>query len=45
MGFTPLEGLVMATRSDSIDPGLRLELIQEGYKTEAMADILKRSRD
>jgi acetate kinase len=27
MGFTPLEGLVMATRSGSIDPGLLLHLV------------------
>jgi acetate kinase len=29
MGFTPLEGLVMATRSGSVDPGLVLWLINE----------------
>jgi acetate kinase len=29
MGFTPLEGLVMATRSGSIDPGLIVWLAQE----------------
>jgi acetate kinase len=28
MGFTPLEGLVMATRSGSVDPGLVLWLLQ-----------------
>ncbi|PRX92156.1 acetate/propionate family kinase [Allonocardiopsis opalescens] len=28
MGFTPLEGLVMATRSGSVDPGLVLWLVQ-----------------
>lgn len=28
MGFTPVEGLVMATRSGSIDPGLLLWLLQ-----------------
>src|SRR6266516_4502597 len=27
MGFTPLEGLVMATRAGSVDPGLLLWLI------------------
>ena len=42
MGFTPLEGLVMATRSGSIDPGLLLELMREGYGWEAMADILQK---
>ncbi len=30
MGFTPLEGLVMATRSGSVDPGLLLHLRQQG---------------
>ncbi|MFM7635313.1 MAG: acetate/propionate family kinase [Cyanobacteriota bacterium] len=30
MGFTPLEGLVMATRSGSVDPGLLLHLLQQG---------------
>jgi len=29
MGFTPLEGLVMATRSGSVDPGLLLWLITD----------------
>jgi acetate kinase len=29
MGFTPLDGLVMATRSGSIDPGLMLWLMEE----------------
>jgi acetate kinase len=30
MGFTPLDGLVMATRSGSVDPGLLLWLMREG---------------
>jgi acetate kinase len=30
MGFTPLEGLVMATRSGSVDPGLLIWLLQQG---------------
>ena len=30
MGFTPLEGLVMATRSGSVDPGLVLWLVERG---------------
>ncbi len=29
MGFTPLEGLVMATRSGSVDPGMLLWLIEQ----------------
>ncbi len=30
MGFTPLEGLVMATRSGSVDPGLVTWLLRDG---------------
>jgi acetate kinase len=30
MGFTPLEGLVMATRSGSVDPGLLIWLLRHG---------------
>ncbi len=30
MGFTPLEGLVMATRSGNVDPGMMLWLLQHG---------------
>jgi acetate kinase len=35
MGFTPLEGLVMATRSGSVDPGLILWLLERAAITEA----------
>ncbi|HZA88729.1 MAG TPA: acetate/propionate family kinase [Solirubrobacterales bacterium] len=35
MGFTPLEGLVMATRSGSVDPGLLLWLLEREAITEA----------
>jgi acetate kinase len=42
MGFTPLEGLVMATRSGSVDPGLLLWLQQNrGVSADAMADALE----
>jgi acetate kinase len=42
MGFTPLEGLVMATRSGSVDPGLLLWLQQhEGLSLDEMADALE----
>jgi acetate kinase len=34
MGFTPLEGLVMATRSGSVDPGLLLWLLERSALTE-----------
>lgn len=43
MGFTPLEGLVMATRSGSVDPGLVLWLVTEGgVDAAAVADGLER---
>ncbi len=42
MGFTPLEGLVMATRSGTVDPGALLWLItRHGLDPEAVADTLE----
>ena len=42
MGFTPLEGLVMATRSGSVDPGLVLWLLERGELSVAeMAHALE----
>jgi acetate kinase len=43
MGFTPLDGLVMATRSGSLDPGLVLWLEQhEGMSAGPLAATLER---
>jgi acetate kinase len=43
MGFTPLEGLVMNTRSGSVDPGLVLWLVNEaGLAPAEVADGLER---
>jgi acetate kinase len=42
MGFTPLEGLAMATRSGSVDPGLLLWLQQHvGLSVTDMAEALE----
>jgi acetate kinase len=42
MGFTPLEGLVMATRSGSVDPGMLLWLLEHEKLTAAeLADALE----
>ncbi len=42
MGFTPLEGLVMATRAGSVDPGLLLWLLeQERLEIGALAHALE----
>lgn len=41
MGFTPLEGVVMGTRSGSLDPGLILHLLrQEGASVEGLDAVL-----
>lgn len=43
MGFTPLEGVVMATRSGSVDPGLVLWLQrQHGLSADEVSDGLER---
>jgi acetate kinase len=42
MGFTPLEGLVMATRSGSIDPGILLWLLEhEELSARELGDALE----
>lgn len=42
MGFTPLEGLVMATRSGTVDPGMILWLAEhEGQPLDDLADGLE----
>lgn len=44
MGFTPLEGLVMATRSGSVDPGVLLWLLERHQMAPIeMMDALERS--
>jgi len=41
MGFTPLEGLVMGTRSGSVDPGALLYLLQhKGLTVEQLLHVL-----
>jgi len=43
MGMTPLEGLVMATRSGSVDPGLLLAAQREhGLDAAALVEVLDR---
>lgn len=42
MGFTPLEGLLMGTRSGDIDPGLVLHLLREGMSEDAIDELLNR---
>ena len=40
MGFTPLEGLMMGTRSGSVDPGILTYLMQSGQFTGQQLDDL-----
>jgi acetate kinase len=43
MGFTPMEGLMMGTRSGSVDPGILLHLLKSGQCTaEELERILSR---
>jgi acetate kinase len=40
MGFTPYEGLVMGSRSGSVDPGILLHLLRHDLDADALADGL-----
>lgn len=42
MGMTPLEGLVMGTRSGDLDPGLILQLLRDGRDVDAVDTLLNR---
>ncbi|MGH2358141.1 MAG: hypothetical protein ACRDGJ_09035, partial [Candidatus Limnocylindria bacterium] len=39
--FTPLEGLMMGTRSGSVDPGILLHLLRHGMPASELADGLE----
>jgi len=40
MGYTPLEGLVMATRSGSVDPGILLHQLRQGLDADQLEQAL-----
>ncbi|MDN5343150.1 acetate kinase [Oceanotoga sp. DSM 15011] len=42
MGFTPLEGLIMGTRSGDIDPAIPIYLMRNGYSMDEVDDILNK---
>ncbi|MCY0904758.1 acetate/propionate family kinase [Arthrobacter sp. H14-L1] len=42
MGFTPLEGLVMGTRSGDIDPSILIFLQRQGLDADALDELLNR---
>lgn len=44
MGFTPLDGLMMGSRSGSVDPGILIHLIrQEGYTADQLDQLLNQA--
>jgi acetate kinase len=40
MGFTPMDGIAMSTRSGTIDPGLILHLLRQGTSLDSLERIL-----
>ena len=42
MGFSALDGLMMGTRSGSIDAGILLHLLQRGWNAQQLEDLLYR---
>lgn len=42
MGFTPTGGVMMATRSGDLDPGLLIYLLRNGFDTERLERLLDR---
>ena len=40
MGFTPLDGLMMGSRSGSVDPGILIHLLRQGYDAEKLDEML-----
>ena len=42
MGFTPLDGIAMCTRSGAIDPGIMLHLLRHGTDLDSLEQTLNR---
>jgi acetate kinase len=40
MGFTPLDGLMMGSRSGSVDPGILIHLLRQGYDADKLEEML-----
>jgi acetate kinase len=43
MGFTPLEGIMMGSRSGSLDPGILLHLLRQGHSVDDLDRILNKA--
>lgn len=42
MGFTPLDGLMMGTRSGAVDPGILIHLMRQGYSADQLDHMLNK---
>jgi acetate kinase len=42
MGFTPMDGIAMCTRSGAIDPGLMLHLLRHGATLDSLEQVLNK---
>ncbi len=42
MGFTPLEGLVMGTRTGDLDPAITFHLIRKGFQPEELDELFNK---
>ncbi|MEM8502922.1 MAG: acetate kinase [Cyanobacteria bacterium P01_D01_bin.1] len=43
MGFTPLDGLMMGSRSGSVDPGILIHLMRQGCSTDDLDKLLNQA--
>jgi acetate kinase len=43
MGFTPLDGLAMCTRSGAVDPGILLYLLRQGVNANELENMLNKA--
>jgi acetate kinase len=43
MGFTPLDGLMMGSRSGSVDPGILIYLMRQGYDADKLDEMLNKA--
>ncbi|PZD70900.1 Acetate kinase [Acaryochloris thomasi RCC1774] len=42
MGYTPLDGLMMGTRSGAVDPGILIHLMRQGYSADQLDQMLNK---
>ena len=43
MGFTPLDGLMMGTRSGAVDPGILIHLVRQGMSGDELDQLLNQA--